>query len=244
VPDTRQHRGPHPEDDGLFAPETLPALHTAADDLCWLLDRGYASVSALKLVGDRYELKQRQRIAVGRCTCSRAAADIRRRRQIEPENLKGEELWLDGYNVITTLEAALAGGVVLVGRDGCYRDMASMHGSYRKVAETLPALRLVGEVTSPWPVSRLRWYLDSPVSNSGRLKRILLDVAAAAGWNWDVELARDPDAVLTSTEQIVVSADSAILDRCGRWLNLARIIISAQVPGARLVDLSGNRTDA
>ena len=38
--------------------------------------------------------------------------------------------------MLTTIEAALAGGVILAARDGAYRDMASMHGSYRKVAET------------------------------------------------------------------------------------------------------------
>ena len=63
---------------------------------------------------------------------------------MDAEQLRGAALWLDGYNVLTTIEAALAGGVILAARDGTYRDMASMHGSYRKVAETLPALELLG----------------------------------------------------------------------------------------------------
>lgn len=239
MPDTRKHRGPHPEDERLFASETLSSLRAATNDLCWLLDRGYAATSALKLVGDRYELRQRQRIAVGRCACSREAAESRERRRIDPQSLSGEELWLDGYNILTTLEAALAGGVVLVARDGCYRDMASMHGSYRKVAETCPALWLIGEFTAEWQIRSLRWFLDSPVSNSGRLKKMMLDAAAEAGWNWNVELARNPDLILAETAQIVVSADSAVLDRCGPWLNLARIVVSKRVPKANLVDLSG-----
>ena len=48
---------------------------------------------------------------------------------------------------MTTIEAALSGGVILAARDGAYRDMASMHGTYRKVAETLPALELLGDRT-------------------------------------------------------------------------------------------------
>ena len=32
-------------------------------DLSWLLEKGYADRSALKLVGDRYRLRQRQRTA-------------------------------------------------------------------------------------------------------------------------------------------------------------------------------------
>ena len=38
----------------------------------------------------------------------------------------------------------MGGGIVLLARDGCYRDMASMHGTYRKVAETVPALEAIG----------------------------------------------------------------------------------------------------
>ena len=63
MPDRRKHRGPHPEDARLFAPEVWPLLREATADLCWLLSRGYADKSALRLVGDRYELVARQRAA-------------------------------------------------------------------------------------------------------------------------------------------------------------------------------------
>src|SRR5437588_95661 len=121
MPDRRQHRGPHPEDAQLFAPEAWLALRSAVGDLCWLLDRGYAGRSALKLVGDRYRLAQRQRVAVGRCSCSRAASESRRARQLAVDQLPGRVVAIDGYNVLTTVEAALAGGVLLIGRDGVLR---------------------------------------------------------------------------------------------------------------------------
>jgi len=237
VPDRRKHRGPHPEDARLFAPEAWPVLRRATADLCWLLSRGYADKSALKLVGDRYDLVARQRTAVGRCSCSDARAARRQDHRVGPEELAGRPLWLDGYNVLTTVESALAGGVVLAARDGTCRDMASMHGSYRKVTETLPALRLLGRLTAALKVRQCLWYLDRPVSNSGRLKQIMEDVAAAEGWPWRVELVQDPDAVLAETSQIVATADSAILDRCAAWLNLARETIVRHVPEASVVEL-------
>ena len=240
MPDRRKHRGPHPEDARLFAPEVWPLLREAAADLCWLLSRGYADKSSLKLVGDRYELVARQRTAVGRCSCSDARAARRKDRRVRPEGLAGRPLWLDGYNVLTTVESALAGGVVLAGRDGTYRDMASMHGSYRKVAETLPALKLLGRVTAALKVGQCLWYLDRPVSNSGRLKQIMEDVAAAEGWPWQVDLVHDPDALLAETGQIVATADSAILDRCTAWFNLARETVVRHVPQSRMLDLSGS----
>jgi hypothetical protein len=239
MPDRRTHRGPHPEDAELFAPAAMGSLSAAAADLTWLLDRGYASKSSLKLVGDRYQLAARQRTAVCRCVCS---AEHRERRSAKCMNgpaVEGRSVWLDGYNVLTTVEAALAGAVLLRAADGTLRDMASMHGSYRKVAETGPALLLIGETLAELKPTESRWLLDRPVSNSGRLKRIILEVAAEQNWPWTVELVADPDPLLADTREVVATADSAILDRCGRWLNLARQVVESRVPDARILELMG-----
>src|SRR4051794_2900931 len=64
VPDRRKHRGPGPQDRDWFGGDARPALKAAVSDLSWLLSRGYAGPSALKLVGDRYRLVERQRAAV------------------------------------------------------------------------------------------------------------------------------------------------------------------------------------
>ncbi len=238
MPERRHHRGPDPEDEQLFGPGAWPALRQATADLCWLLNRGYALASAVELVGNRYELTRRQRIAVGRCACTQEQLVRRATHETVPSVLDGQELWLDGYNVLTGVEAALAGGVILLGCDGCCRDMAGVHARYRQVAETIPALRLVGEFVAQWRIARCWWWLDRPVSNSGRLKQTLLATAAQAGWDWQVELDYNPDKVLSQTEHVVASADSVILDRCQRWLNLARLVIGLRIPDARLVDLS------
>jgi hypothetical protein len=238
VSDLRKHRGPHPEDRRLFAAESLPRLCEATSDLSWLLTRGFAPVSALKLVGDRYGLRARQRMAVARCACSRQAATRRQQGGVDTADLKGHELHIDGYNVLTSVESALSGGVILRGRDGCYRDMASMHGTYRTVNETIPAIRLLGQLASQWRVAVCHWYLDQPVSNSGRLKAMLQQIAGQQDWNWQVELVPDPDRVLLCSNQIVATSDSQILDGDVRWCNFARLTIDREVPGAWIVDLS------
>ena len=237
MPDARRHRGPHPEDAELFAPAVWPALRAALADLSWLLSRGYAEPSALKLVGDRFQLTERQRIAVMRSACSDQALQHRRQKQVPAEELAGERLDIDGFNVLTTVEAALAQGVILGGRDGCYRDMASMHGSYRKVDETAPALTLIGEVLSEFRPVACCWYLDRPVSNSGRLRARLERLAAERDWPWQVELAHDVDSVLAASPHIVATADSVILDRCARWCNLASEILGRRLPDVTVVML-------
>jgi len=47
----------------------------------------------------------------------------------------------------------------------------------------------------------------------------------------------DPDAVLTRSEEIVATADAAILDRCGRWFNLARYAVDRAGLTKSVVDL-------
>jgi hypothetical protein len=205
--------------------------------LGWLLDRDYSLPSALKLVGDRYQLEDRQRLAVMRSACSASQQARRARHRASDDDLNGQRVLIDGYNILTTVEAALAGGVLFIGRDGCIRDLASMHGTWRKVSETRPALTLVGEHLAARGVLECRWLLDSPVSNSGRLKQIIEATGREHGWNWAAELAQNPDVILSVAADIVITADSAILDRCRRWWNLTPELLARRRDAAWLVDL-------
>ncbi len=234
MPDKRLHRGPNPKDAESFAPEMLSRLREACADLCWLLTRGYSDKSAGVLVGDRFALTERQRIAVRRCACSDQNLETRCRGQVPLDALAGGRLEIDGHNALTTVEAALAGGVVLVGRDGSYRDMASMHGNFKRVAETPKAIRLIGQTLARLGAKAL-WYLDAPVSNSARLKQLILEIAAKEKWDWQVELVPDPDRVLAVSREIVATADSAILDSGPRWVSLAREVVREFAPEAWVV---------
>ena len=238
MPDTRAHHGPHPEDQQLFAPQAWPRLQSAVMDYSWLLTRDYAAASGLKIVGDRYELNQRQRMAVARSSCSDQAMGARGKRRVSPEEMAGSIVSIDGFNLLTTIEVALGGGVILAARDGCFRDIAGVHGTYRKVEETCPSILLAGKALSSQRVNEAVWYLDKPVGNSGRLKGMLLETARGHRWNWHVELVMNPDAVLIESQTPVATADSAILDRCGTWVNLARHVITTHVLEARVVPMA------
>jgi hypothetical protein len=52
-----------------------------------------------------------------------------------------------------------------------------------------------------------------------------------------VDLVFNPDRVLWESEEVIATSDGVVLDRCRHWVNLARHIITTQVPGARLVQL-------
>ncbi len=232
MPDKRRHRGAHPEDARLFAEKCWPALRLAVEEYSWLLTRGYAEDSALALVGNRHDLTERQRTAVRRTACSDQSL-LRRQGAVLPvQCCRGRRLGIDGYNLLITVESAMSGGPIFIARDGCYRDLASIHGTYRKVDETLPALRLIAGCIAEIGPAAVDWYLDKPVSNSGRLKALLAEIVESAREPWNIELLDNPDLALSMYDGVAVSGDSWILDRCSAWSNLARDIIDRHVSAA------------
>jgi len=239
MPDKRTHRGPHPEDARLFAPEAIGDLRLAMADYALLLTKGYAQKSSLKLVGDKFALTQRQRLALMRSACSDEQVASRTQRRIAVDALAGQSIAIDGYNVLITIEAAMSGGVIFKGRDDCYRDLASIHGTYRKVTETIPAVELIGEFLKEIGAAGALWLLDKPVSNSGRLKTLIGELAKKNDWPWEIDLVMSPDAALIKGDTIVATSDSVILDACKKWINLATQIITQKLPSAIIIDLSG-----
>jgi hypothetical protein len=238
-PDIRKHRGAHPEDRKLFADDQLPILRTAAGELSWLLTRDYAMKGALKLVGDRHSLNDRQRIAVSRVACSDQSKETRSQTQLAIEDCKGKALIIDGFNLVITIEAALSGGVLILGRDGCIRDLSSVHGSYRSVDETARAIELIGESLETLGAKSVTWLFDRPVSNSGRLATRIRNLQRDRGWAWEVATTFNPDAEIISSDRVAITSDGPLLDRVKQWMNLNRYLLEGWLRNFWLIDLSG-----
>jgi hypothetical protein len=235
--DKQQHRGAHPEDQRLFADDWLPALRIATAELSWLLSRSYTITAALKLVGDRHRLGERQRMAIARAACTDESRERRLARRVEPPQIVDQALIVDGFNLLITIEAALSRGVILRCRDSCLRDLASVHGSYRSVQETDHALQLLGETLALLKPRSVDWLLDKPISNSGRLAAKLRALAVNNGWPWNVELLFNPDSAIVSSAKIAVTSDAIILDGSARWFDLKSHLIAQHLPASWIVDL-------
>ncbi len=237
-PDIRKHRGAHPEDRRLFAEEQLPVLRLAIAELSWLLTRAYSMKAALKIVGDRHALTDRQRLAVSRAACSDQSKARHAASCVPIKSAKGEEVIVDGFNLIITVEAALSGGVLMLCRDDCVRDLSSVHGSYRSVDETESAILLIGELLATLRPRSVGWILDKPISNSGRLAQRIRDLARDHKWDWSVDTAFNPDSEIIASNRIVISADGPILDRVERWANFSKYLLEKRLADAWLIDLS------
>jgi uncharacterized tellurite resistance protein B-like protein len=219
------HRGPHPEDPRLFREKALPVLRAAYAEVSWLLGRGYRIESALRVVGEHHQLHARQRLALQRTACSEELCAARRAKALRPQQA-GEGPWsIDGFNLIITLEVGLSKGLLLRGGDRSLRDLAGLRGSYHLVEETDTAIELLGTAIRILRPPAIRIWLDSPVANSGRLRARIGERAASWPAPVEIELAQDPDRCLVGKER-VISSDSAVLDACASWLNLAAWIFT------------------
>jgi hypothetical protein len=236
-----RHRGAHPADQKLFAPTQLNKLRRAVSDLSWLFSQGYTAKASLKLVGDRYALKERQRLAISRAACSDQQKEERKQKCLPFDALKGRSLLIDGFNIIITVEAALSGGVLMYCRDCCIRDLSSVHGSYRSVMETEAAIHLIGETLMTAEPASATWLLDQPISNSGRLAQWIREVAAARRWPCEVIVTMNPDQVIRASDQIAVTSDSNILDGAATWVDLNGLLIRRHIPQAWIIDLQPNQ---
>ncbi len=208
-------------DSALFGPViTQNQLKPALEDMYYLLSRDYPQKASLALVGNRYDLIRRQQLALQGMSCSRQQLENRKNKELHSGELKNKVVYIDGFNLLILLETAYAGGFVFKGLDGCYRDISSVHGTYKMINDTGDVLVLIGEALQKLEVQKVIWIFDAPVSNSGKLKGFCYELAETHQFPWEIYLENDPDKYLIAGDKLVCSSDAWILDECAEWFNL------------------------
>lgn len=247
MPNSQKHRGANPKDYAAFSEKNIENLKQATSDLSWLLSNDYSQNASLKLVGDKFSLTDRQRKAINAASADKQSLELRKKNEIEIDldinsnfNKLNSTLVIDGYNLLITTECALSKAPLFIGLDGCMRDIASIHSTYRKVEETIPALELIGKVIEELKIKETIWVLDSPISNSGRLKKIMEDLAEEKKWNWKVLLEKHADKSIVelslNESHIVASCDAWIIINASKWTNLCSFIVENYIPDAWVLD--------
>jgi len=133
----------------------------------------------------------------------------------------------------------LSNSVLILGNDGCIRDLAGLRGTYKIIDKTEKALDLIMMELKKLNIPKVSFYLDAPVSNSGRLKSKIIDYAEKWKVPVEVMLVQNADPILESMERVVTS-DSVILDKCESWLNLSRGVIENYIDDAWIIDLNSS----
>lgn len=229
-------RGFDLNDKRWFSEKEIIRLRKAHEEIKWLLDRDYKLESIINFVGSRYQFSTRQRDALKRATCSSANELLRKSKEISINDIKGQSLNIDGFNLIINLEVALSGGTLIIGDDGLVRDLAGLRGTYKLIDKTDITLDYIFNFLKSINIESINIYLDSPVSNSGNLKIKIFEYAEKYNLNTSVELVNNADVILEKLNNVVTS-DATILDKCISHFNLSKTIIDKYIQDANIISL-------
>ncbi len=233
-----RNRGKNTGDDTLFSSQKqIDKLKLAIQDMKYLLSRNYAEKASSELVGNHYRLKTRQIQALRGASASETQIQNRKNKELQVSDLKDKTIYFDGFNVLILLESLLSDAYIFEGSDGCFRDLSCVHGTYKRVNQTQKAIELVAEFFQKSHAEKLIWIFDKPVSNSGRVKEIILDFAKENNFDWNVELEFNPDRFLVENAEIIVSSDAWILDYSKNWFNLVKYLINEEKLSVNLVKM-------
>lgn len=217
-------RGGAENDEKEFFGDSVNTLKIAASHIRYLVNEGYSIKNASVFVGNHFMLSERQRLALVRSISSDAQLLLRREKECTADALCGRTIYIDGFNTIITLEIALCQSLLLRCMDGTIRDLAGLRGTYRLIEETPEAVRMIADTLERLKVQKAVFYLDAPVSNSGRLKSLIADVWENRDMALDIQVINDVDRTLQD-KACVITADAIILDQCKSWFNLLSFCI-------------------
>lgn len=229
-------RGFDLNDKRWFSEKEIIRLRKAHEEIKWLLDRDYKLESIINFVGGRYQFSTRQRDSLKRATCSTRCEILRKSKELFIDDIKGQYLNIDGFNLIINLEVALSGGTLIIGDDGLIRDLAGLRGTYRLIDKTYIALDYVFKFLKSIDIQHINIYLDSPVSNSGNLKIRILEYAEKHNLDTTVKLVNNADVILEKLDNVVTS-DATILDKCISHFNLSKRIIDEYIDDVNIISL-------
>lgn len=230
-------RGFCEDDKRWFSNKEIIRLKKAQEEIRYLIDRDYKMASVVTFVGDRYQFSIRQRDALKRATSTSEKVVYRKNKILSIDKIKEGPIYIDGFNLIITIEVALSKGTLIFCDDDNIRDIAGLRGTYKIIDKTDIALDIIGQFLENAKAKEVIIYLDSPVSNSGKLKSKIMNHAKKWNFNIHVELVSNADIILEKSDR-VVSSDSVIIDKCISYFNLNKSIINQYIRSAELIDLN------
>ena len=197
-------------------------LIKAAEEIRYLINRGHPKDSVIRFISDHYCLPKDQRLVLTRTVIESSIACLRMAKALPIEALRGKIVYVDGYNVLITLESLLEDYPVYMCDDGFLRDTRGIHSCYKCSEFTVPAIvEMVGLLASPDP-SRIEILFDQQISRSGELARLTRSIMADKSLPGDARTARNVDYLLKTAKFTVATSDGNVIDAAPYVVDLPR----------------------
>ncbi len=218
-------------------------------DLRFLLNRGYRRKPAITFVSNKYKLPSKERNFLVRAVFSADECARRKKKLLAIEEVGGEEVDVDGYNVLITVECALQSKELILCDDGFVRDTAAVFGKHRITGTTPAALDKIIAALEPHQPEKVTFVFDSQVSRSGELCGILRNKIAEKALPWEALTSTKADHYLKN-KKIISTSDTAIIEQVARVIDLPRCIAEStckikKLPSCEdIYELSGKNINA
>ncbi len=203
-------------------------FNNAKKDLYILLNRGYPKPYALRFVGDHHGLNKEERHILSRIVFPKKHIEEVKRKRVHLKDLKGNSLFIDGYNVIITAESVLM-KKAFVSMDGLLRDTRGVSKKHKITDESLRSIELILLMLKKYSPSYTQFYLDKMVSKSGVISKMIRERVEELNIEGDSKTVTSVDQKLKNSDGIIATNDSVIISKVDKFIDLpSKIKISKE----------------
>ncbi|MEA3255054.1 MAG: DUF434 domain-containing protein [Candidatus Altiarchaeota archaeon] len=202
-------------------------INKAAQDMKYLLNRGYPRSTALNLVVNHYCLSLGQRNFLVRYVFSDDETRDHKSRLIPVKEIMGGDVVVDTFNVLITVEAVLSGGEIVEGMDGFLRDTSAVFSKYRFSETSKKALNKLLEVLSRHKPASVLFILDSQISRSGELASFIRNKLGEFSLEGGARTSGRADYEIIKLNRITCTSDSVIIGKVDRVVDLGKEVLSS-----------------
>jgi hypothetical protein len=193
-------------------------INKAAIDIRYLLENGYPRKSAVGFVCDHYRLDVDSRHILSRTVIAGPICEKRRKKFLPCDKIRGEDIIIDGYNIIIGMESILEKKAILCD-DSVVRDVKGVSRNFRISENTHKAIELILSFLKEKSPSQVFFIFDSQISKSGVLAKVLCEKIVISGLKGNASTSRHVDHDLKCSQYIVASSDSVIIDAAEKVVN-------------------------
>ena len=201
------------------------SIEDAAIDIRYLLDRGYPQKGTVSFVCNHYRLNEESRHILSRTVIASSVSGKRRLKLLPCDKIYGNNIIIDGYNIIIGMESILEKKAILCD-DSVVRDIKGISRNFRTSENTHKAIELILSFLKEKSPSQVLFLLDSQISKSGILSKLLREKINYYGLQGDAKTSRHVDHDLKCSHDIVASSDGVIIDSAEKVVNFLYCMIS------------------
>lgn len=195
------------------AQKILSRLESPIIEFRFLLDRGYKRTHALRFVGEHHQLESTHRNVLERVVFPEEEARKRKKHLVSAKDLSGQDIVIDGFNILISLDCLKTQAPLFLADDGVYRDIAARKG-IKNLQTIRENLTMLCELFSTLGVNQVLFIFDQQVSRSGEiaaLTRAVIKETALVGQGI-TEPQTDRAVINASEKAVVCSSDRVIID--------------------------------